>query len=334
MVPLVSFSVAIALSLVLTPLVRSLAVRHSIVDVPDGRRFHSSPVPLMGGVAVTTSVLAAWAAAHACSRLSFEIAELFLVAGFVLSFGLGLYDDRKGMSARGKMLGQVVCAVVLLTGFYAGGWIEGRLFLLLSAIWVVGIMNAVNFLDNMDGIAAGVGWVASLAFVPLLLSEHQPVAALLAAALCGACLGFLRFNFSPASIFLGDSGSLPIGFLLAALSLAAMKQATAGSLIGPLIVLGYPLFDIAFVTVVRVRENRKIYHGGRDHSSHRLASILTSPRRTAFTIYALCLLLAVIAILVEYFDRLAFSVFALAALSALFVVLGIRLSKIKGAVAL
>jgi UDP-GlcNAc:undecaprenyl-phosphate GlcNAc-1-phosphate transferase len=155
------------------------------------------------------------------------------------------------------------------------------------------------------------------------------VGVILAGAACGASLGFLRFNFSPATIFLGDAGSLPMGYLLAALSIMTAGTASVPRMIVPIIVLGYPLFDISFVTIVRIKEKRRFYQGGRDHSSHRLAALTLSPRKTALVIYMLCLALSGIALLVDRLGDPLLSFSVLAALCILFVFVGLRLEKVK-----
>lgn len=325
---LIALPLALAFSLLLTPLARILAVKYSFLDVPDGKRYHHSPVPLLGGLAFTISVLATWLLTHLVAGLPFESAEVFLVLGLLLSFALGIYDDKNGMKARWKLLAQLVCGLVLVTGCYVGGWTDAKFVFPVLVVWVVAIMNATNFLDNMDGIASGVTGFASLAFVFLLALHQQWVGVILAGATCGASLGFLKFNFSPARIFLGDAGSLPMGYLLSALSIMTARSANVQTMIVPLIVLGYPVFDIAFVTIIRIKEKRRFYQGGRDHSSHRLAALPLSPRKTALVIYTLCLALGGIALLVDILQGAAFSLSVFVMLLVSFVFFGLRLEKV------
>jgi len=326
---LVAFPVALVSSLILTPVVKALALRFSFMDVPDGKRFHSSTVPLLGGAAVVTSVLLAWVVAHLASGLETTFPELLVVLGFLASFGLGLYDDRKGMSAKLKLGAQTLCALLLVSGCYLAGWMRGDFLFPLLVVWVVAIMNATNFLDNMDGVAGGVTAAASLAFVVLLFMEQHWVGAILAASLLGASVGLLKYNFSPASIFLGDAGSLPMGYLMAALSIVAAGGATFQSLAAPAVVLGYPVFDITFVTLVRIKEKRRIYQGGKDHSSHRLAAWCLSTRKTAAVIYLICLALGASGFLMRHVDDPVFSLAVVAVLAALFLALGLRLDRMK-----
>ena len=322
---LVAFPIALVSSLILTPVVRRIALRVSFVDVPDGKRFHSSTVPLLGGVALVVSVVLTWAVTHLASGLEVTSPELLVMLGFLTSFGLGLYDDRKGMSAKLKLGAQALCAILLVSGCYAAGWMQGGLFFPLAVVWVVAIMNATNFLDNMDGVAGGVAAAASLAFVFLLFADRHWTGVILAASLLGASLGFLRYNFSPASIFLGDAGSLPVGYLLAALSMVAAGSADFQSVAAPVVVLGYPVFDISFVTLVRMKERRKIYQGGKDHTSHRLAARLASTRKTALVIYLVCLAFGASGIVMRRVGEPAFSAAAVVVLAALLTALGLGL---------
>ncbi|UCF79642.1 MAG: undecaprenyl/decaprenyl-phosphate alpha-N-acetylglucosaminyl 1-phosphate transferase [Candidatus Eiseniibacteriota bacterium] len=326
---LLAFAVALLSSLVFTPLVRALATKFSLLDIPDGQRFHSSPVPLLGGVAVVSAILVGVLLSFPLLGVQLGAGHLILGSGIVLSFALGLYDDRKGMGALRKISGQALCAAALVVGCYAGGWIEGWFLSPLLFVWVVGMMNAINFLDNMDGVAGGVIALTSLTFLFLLVGTQHWTGIVLAGALCGATIGFLRFNFPPASIFLGDAGSLPLGYLLSAVSIMVAGQAMPHSLLTPLVVLAYPVFDTTFVTIVRVKERRKFYQGGKDHSSHRLAALSGSTRKTALVIYLVCVVLGLLAFLVEHVESLLFSASVVAALLVLFSFLGLRLVKVK-----
>jgi len=328
MLYLIALPLGLILSLFLTPMARALAIKYSFLDVPDGRRYHGAAVPLLGGLAFTVSVVVTWLLTHLVAGIPLETAEVLIGSGFLLSFFLGIYDDKNGMKARWKLLGQFICGLVLVAGCYVAGWMEPRALFPLLVVWVVAIMNAMNFLDNMDGIASGVTGLASLTFLFLLALHGQWVGVIIAGATCGASLGFLKFNFSPARIFLGDAGSLPMGYLLSALSITAAESASIDAMVPPLIVLGYPVFDITFVTVVRIKERRRFYQGGKDHSSHRLAALSLSTRKTALVIYALCLTLGAIALMVDGLQDSALSFSMLGMLFVCFVFLGLRLEKV------
>jgi UDP-GlcNAc:undecaprenyl-phosphate GlcNAc-1-phosphate transferase len=153
-------------------------------------------------------------------------------------------------------------------------------------LWIVSIMNATNFLDNMDGIVGGLGCILAAGLGILLMSWGETSAAFFAFSLSAACLAFLRFNFFPATVFLGDAGSLFIGYSLGALSLiAAAAGPGVHASAAALLILGYPAFDLSFVVVTRIREGRKIYQGGKDHTTHRLSRLVRGPRRTLFWLY-------------------------------------------------
>jgi UDP-GlcNAc:undecaprenyl-phosphate GlcNAc-1-phosphate transferase len=210
---------------------------------------------------------------------------------------MGLLDDRFDLGWFSKLLVQLVAAVLLLAGGNAGPF---PLFtpagLLLSLLWIVGLANAMNFLDNMDGVAAGIVAVASLAFAAVALTSGQADVALLATALAGATIGFLRFNFHPARIFLGDAGSLFLGYALASTGLAITHPFNSPfELLLPVLVMGYPIFDITFVSVTRALRGQHLTQGGKDHTSHRLARILNGARPTAWVIYGICAVLGIVA---------------------------------------
>jgi UDP-GlcNAc:undecaprenyl-phosphate GlcNAc-1-phosphate transferase len=170
----------------------------------------------------------------------------------------------------------------------------------LALVWLVGLTNALNFLDNMDGLCAGISAVVALSFAALALLAGQPGTAIVAMAVAGATIGFLRFNFPPASIFLGDGGSLFLGYSLASLGIMTARQgAFTESLLVPVIAIAYPIFDITFVSVTRYNRGQSLAQGGRDHTSHRLSRIVGGPRPTAGVIYLICGACGLVALLVD-----------------------------------
>jgi UDP-GlcNAc:undecaprenyl-phosphate GlcNAc-1-phosphate transferase len=212
--------------------------------------------------------------------------------GLLCALVLGLVDDRRGMRPATKLLGQAACALPIL---FAGGGVNipgvPLLGTALSLVWVVTVMNAANFADNMDGVLTGVTLIAALGLGILATMDAAPTGGALAFSLVGAASGFLLFNFPPASIFLGDAGSLVIGYCLAAAALLIGRTALqGGGWIPPVLALAYLLFDITFVTVIRLREKRPVYLGGIDHSSHRLRTLLGSSRRAVLAVYVLATL--------------------------------------------
>ncbi len=300
-VDLVAPAIAFLVSACITPAVRKLAHATGYLDQPSSRKVHVKPKPLLGGVAVCGGIVAGLVAGifrfrmapplvdHAIDETSVSRLVLALALGLLMALLLGLVDDRRGMHPGVKMLGQGVVALPLL---FSGGALEvpgiPGAGIALSLFWILTVMNAANFLDNMDGVLSGVGAIVALGLAVLAVWAGDPVVRLVSLALLGACCGFLLHNFPPASIFLGDAGSLVVGFTLASSSLLLARASQHWTeWVAPALVVGYLLFDITFVTIVRMSEGRKVYLGGTDHSSHRLRHILGSPRRAALGVYGL-----------------------------------------------
>lgn len=290
MTPLAAaFLVAVLATLVLTPPVRRLAWAVGYLDHPQARKLHTHATALLGGVAVFAATFLGRGAALATGGSAVGGEEVGWLAGGLVALVLGLVDDRFGMRPLVKLAGQSLAAVVFLLS--AGG---PRLGLgpagdaLLAVLFMVALMNAINFLDNMDGVAGGLVAIALLALAGLALERGASGLAALQLALAGACVGFLRYNLRRASIFLGDAGSLLLGYSLAASAVLAVRaEPGAWAGLGVVLILAYPLFDLVFVVVTRVRAGRPFYQGGRDHSNHRLASVLKCQSKTVQILYAL-----------------------------------------------
>jgi UDP-GlcNAc:undecaprenyl-phosphate GlcNAc-1-phosphate transferase len=200
---------------------------------------------------------------------------------------------------------------------------------ILSTIWLVGLMNAINFLDNMDGIVGGVSAVCALAFAILLAVWGHPHESLFALGLAGATLGFLRYNFAPARIFLGDTGSLFLGYALGALGLVAASSGPGISgALASLLVLGYPVFDTTFVVWTRMREGRRVYIGGRDHTTHRMTRVVRGPRRTAVSVYGATAVLALSGVLLGIRPGARFAIPILLVWALVLGWVGVRLSRV------
>lgn len=279
-----------------TPLTRILARRVGMIDQPGLRKAHRSPIPLMGGLAIFTAFI--------LSFLFFGFEEwlnkgLGIVGGATLLFATGLWDDRFGLRARVKFAAQFLAAVALI----ASG-VQVRLFGLwwldwpITALWVVGITNAVNFMDNMDGLAAGISAVGAVSFFVLAALEGQGLVASLAAMLFGSAAGFLFYNFAPAISFMGDAGSLTLGFLLAVLGIEIQFRALplSSTWMAPIVVLGVLIFDTTLVSVSRTRRGRSVFQGGSDHTSHRLVQAGFSSPRAVLTLYLVAGVLGLLAL--------------------------------------
>jgi UDP-GlcNAc:undecaprenyl-phosphate GlcNAc-1-phosphate transferase len=288
--------------LILTPLAIKLARRFDFLDYPKEHKSHQRPTPLLGGTVVFTGLSLGLGLALSLGwiELSQTLIGFYLASGLILI--LGLVDDKLGLSPFRKLVGQVAAALVFLS-FYdpsvTGFGFPLGFFLLL--FWLVGLVNALNFLDNMDGLCSGLSLIASLAFAVLAFIEQQTLLLVLSLSLAGSYLAFLKYNLSPAKIFLGDAGSLLSGFALAALGLAFVSEArTQYAVIVPILILSYPIFDISFVTLTRLKQGKKFYQGGLDHSSHRLVYLGVTSQRAVGGILLISLFLAATGVLTFY----------------------------------
>ena len=306
-----------ALSLVLTPLVRKLAISFGKVAVPKDNRWHKKTTALLGGVSIFGSMLIVWVLAAGFTDWATYGRPYFpmmLCASAI--FALGLTDDIFNMDPQHKLAGQIVITSILMFFGFRLGWVDSKTVnLFLSILWVIGITNAYNLLDNMDGLAAGIAFIGG-AFLflwhslnPETIVVGGPIL-LISAAYLGAILGFLVYNFNPASIFMGDAGSLFIGFVLACLTMKGTSQQMAGgsfvhvlSVIAiPILILFIPILDTGFVSFMRKLFRRPISQGGRDHSSHRMVAIGLSERKAVLVLYAFAVASGLIALAIRYFS--------------------------------
>jgi len=289
-----AFGLALLISLVLAPAGIRLAWATGYLDHPEARKLHTSATALLGGAAVFASGLAAWGVLHLVRHGGLAREALFLPAGALIVFLLGLWDDRFGMDPLVKLAGQAAAAAALLASVRLPGLgLPAPLGAALILIALMALMNAVNFLDNMNGMVGGIAAVTLAAFGWASAARGAPGLATAQFAFAGACAGFLPYNFPRARIFLGDAGSLLLGYSLGASAVLACAAAPSGwGRLGPLLMLAYPAFDLIFVVVNRLREGRKVYVGGKDHSNHRLASVIRCPTRTVLLMWcssaALC----------------------------------------------
>src|SRR5438105_1079238 len=295
---LLIFIAALLFVLLATPVMRRLAHRYSVVDAPSARKIHSDPVPLLGGAAIYLAVIAGLVLYGDVPYIE-QTASILL--GATLMSMLGVWDDKWGLRPIVKLLGQVVAASII---WYFGVSIQvlhnDLLNYLSTVLWVVTITNALNLLDNMDGLAGGIGAVVSIFFFLIATLTQQYLVAPLAAVVAGACIGFLYYNFNPASIFMGDTGSLFLGFVLAAVGIKLRFPANTDIVtwMVPVLVLGVPLFDTALVTLSRIRRGVPISRGGRDHFSHRLVAMGLTRREAVLVLYLIQGALGVAALVV------------------------------------
>jgi len=301
MVSVGALLLAFAVCVAVTPIVIRLATRYGLVSKPKADRWNLRATPLMGGVAIYLGVTAA---VLSFSDLGQEMVGV--LCGGTLIFFLGVVDDLVQIKPSSKFLGEILAACVVL---YAGLKFDlipnPFLNIFLTLLWVVGITNAFNLLDNMDGLSAGIAAISALTTFVFSLIQGLPEISILSLAVLGATLGFLLFNFKPARIFMGDCGSLYLGFTLACTTiLGSWEQASNlfGILAIPALALGVPIFDTLLVTVSRVISGRSVALGGRDHTSHRLVALGMSERKAVVSLYLLCGGLGAIAIFSVLFN--------------------------------
>jgi UDP-GlcNAc:undecaprenyl-phosphate/decaprenyl-phosphate GlcNAc-1-phosphate transferase len=316
-IALLAAGMSFVLSLVLTPLVRKLALKTGQVAVPKSDRWHRKETALLGGIGIFCSVLGVWIIL--CRVLGWEaygkpyLPLMLCAAGMFL---LGLVDDIRNMDPQHKLAGQIVIAcVIVFLGLRLSWTGSNAVNLFLSILWIVGITNAFNLLDNMDGLAAGIAMIGGGFFcVYHVLSGGPSVATgpllLIGAVYVGALGGFLVYNFNPASIFMGDAGSLFIGFMMGCMTvLGVPSQARHESFIHILSVIAIPVFivfipilDTSFVSLMRKLFRRPISRGGRDHSSHRLVAIGFSEKTAVLVLYGFSIVSGILALGMKYLN--------------------------------
>jgi UDP-GlcNAc:undecaprenyl-phosphate/decaprenyl-phosphate GlcNAc-1-phosphate transferase len=293
------FAIALVIVLLLTPGVGRFARFLGVVDQPgETRRLHVTPVPRLGGIALLLGIFV-----PALAFLPLDGPYRGILLGAAVATTVGAIDDFRGLPWWGKLGGQIAAGAVAIgfgvnvdrftfPGFGSQelpDWFSGPATL----VWIVAIMNMVNFLDGLDGLAAGICAIAGSTFAVIGLSLGAPDAALLAAIVAGACFGFLHHNFYPARIFMGDSGALLLGFLLATLAVEGLvKTAALATLVLPLLVLAIPIIDTSFVVAKRMKYRQPLYEADRTHLHHRFLNIGFSQARAVAYMYLWCALLA------------------------------------------
>jgi UDP-GlcNAc:undecaprenyl-phosphate/decaprenyl-phosphate GlcNAc-1-phosphate transferase len=309
------FVIATIASLVVTPLMRRLCERFQLLDVPiDSRRLHTKAVPRLGGVAIYFSCLIAVSMLPFVDNLLTQTLNVFrsdILIAFIpatLVLVLGIVDDLRGTNAIVKF---TVLGLIASLFYFLGGHIDAlsipivgsvqlpvALSFTLTVLWLVGIANAFNLIDGMDGLATGAALFSSLVILIVSLSQGQPLMIVVALVLCGSLAGFLRYNFNPASIFLGDSGALFVGFTLASLSvLSAQKATTTVAIVIPILAFGFPMVDTAITMGRRLISRRPIFQGDNEHIHHMLLARGWSQRRVVLALYAVCTVFGLVAMM-------------------------------------
>jgi UDP-GlcNAc:undecaprenyl-phosphate GlcNAc-1-phosphate transferase len=309
----VALAAAAVVSFLLTPLVRRIAIRNGAIDQPDERRVNKRPVPRGGGVAVAIAFISITLAMLALNALvefvvippNVQLTELVgLLLGGALATAFGVIDDALDLRARWQFAGQLGLALFAIAMGYVVDFIAnpvgtgiirlaGPVAIGFSVLWIAGMINSINFIDGLDGLSSGIGLIAAvtLGVISLTPQVGQPFIAVLCFALAGSLLGFLRWNFHPATIFVGTSGVMFLGYTLALLSILGIAKVAVAML-----VLGVPIIDAFWIIVRRLAQRRSPFSPDRGHLHHRLLDVGLSHRQTVLLIYAICIALALIAV--------------------------------------
>ena len=307
LIPILSAIAAALVVLAATPLAMRLARATGAVDVPSGRRIHSEPTPRLGGLAILLGFLV-----PVVLFLPEDLSARALITGAVLITALGAADDIWGLTPGVKLAGQVACAAIPvaagltidhitlpLLGAGDLGWAQYPI----TVLWFVALVNMINFTDGMDGLAAGISGLGATTFAILAASLGRADPAIMAAALAGACAAFLVFNFHPARVFMGDAGSMLLGFVIAGVAVSGvMKSAAAIAVVAPLVILAIPILDTSFVILKRLKHGLPVYNADRSHFHHRFFTIGWSQRKTVLALYGWCALMGAVAIALRFVD--------------------------------
>lgn len=311
---ILSFAIAFIVAFSTTPLVRQIAFKVGAVDIPkDERRMHKKPIARLGGLAIFAGFIVA--VVFTIISRSIDTGIILqdyrlagLIVGAIIIVTVGIIDDIRPIKAWIKLIFQIIAALIVafsgiriteITNPFSpiGMTFLGMLSIPVTVIWIVGITNAINFIDGLDGLAAGVSSIASLSLLFISIFDQQVGAVFLIAALAGASLGFLPFNFNPAKIFMGDTGSTFLGFALASISVMGLAKSYAALAIAvPLLVLGLPIFDTAFAILRRVFNGKSIMEADRGHLHHRLMDMGFSQRQTVVALYIVSAFLGICAV--------------------------------------
>lgn len=304
---IIPFISATLMSLIATPIVRKLAFKIGAVDVPkDDRRVHKKAMPLMGGLAIFAAVIISVLIFLPLDKTTFSI----LIGGTLIVIS-GIIDDLKDMSPKVKLFFQILAGVVLILGgikvdFITNPFTSNSSLLYLrwlsipiTLFWVVGITNTLNLIDGLDGLAAGVAMISSLSLMLVASKFGYGEITILSAIVAGSCLGFLPFNFNPAKIFMGDTGALFLGFMLAAISIeGVMKSVATIAVIVPILILGVPIFDTTFAIFRRLLNGQSIMAADKGHLHHRLLNKGFSQKKTVLILYGISSIFGLFAVLI------------------------------------
>ncbi|MCY9660970.1 MraY family glycosyltransferase [Paenibacillus chondroitinus] len=311
---LIIFFLAVLICVILTPIARVIAKKLNILDSPNtDLKKHREPIPYLGGVAIFAAIVISMAIFEGDSILMLNDQQRGLLLGTLIILLIGLIDDMKGMTPKIKLVLQLFAAyIVWFHGISFSLFDHWYLNMALTLIWVAGLSNAFNLIDIMDGLAAGIAAICSLFLALLLLLSGDPFHSTLMIVVSGSCLGFLIFNFKPAKIYLGDTGSLLLGFLLACtVANWAKDQQLNHHFIVPILILGIPIFELFFVSILRIKAGKSPLLGSPDHFALRLIRMGFSVKRTVVLTYVCSIAFGAIGFLILFFHNFTYSFVAL-----------------------
>ncbi|AOH48656.1 MAG: glycosyltransferase family 4 protein [Centipeda sp. (in: firmicutes)] len=327
-----AFMIALGTALVLTPAVIAFARRTGALDQPDARKVHARPIPRIGGIGIYAAFMVSILVQLIFVELTpeFMMSLIGLMVGGTIIVAIGIIDDYCDLPAKVKLLGQILAAAVLVIGFDVridfitdplGDFIYLELFAIPATIfWIVGLTNTVNLIDGLDGLAAGVSSIAAVTIFLVAMEEGIPFVAMVTAALAGAAVGFLYYNFNPARIFMGDTGSMFLGFMLAGISVVgAVKSAATIALIVPILALGLPILDTTFAIVRRARNHRPIFKPDKGHLHHRLLAHGFTQKQAVLLMYIVSALFGLCALALTTVSTQAAVLIVLIVAAAVFV---------------
>jgi UDP-GlcNAc:undecaprenyl-phosphate GlcNAc-1-phosphate transferase len=329
------FLIALTLALVTTPIAKKLGEKLGAIDLPDERKFHESPIPRNGGLAIVfsyfmTLCIVSFFNTSVSNTINLDPPMIYLFVGSGICFSVGLFDDFKRLGPFIKFLIQIFAATVAFIGgvkidfFHLGNFYiqAGILSYFVTVFWFVFFINAINLIDGLDGLAAGITFFASIVLVVLSVIQNNFVTAVLFTALSGSILGFLRYNFNPASIFMGDGGSYFLGFTIAGLSITgAVKSQLGAALLIPLVALGVPIFDTLISPLRRFMLGKSLFKPDKGHVHHRLIEKGLSAKRSVLIIYGITIFLCLLSIFLVNFrnEQAGLILIILGAISIVFI---------------
>jgi UDP-GlcNAc:undecaprenyl-phosphate GlcNAc-1-phosphate transferase len=307
MIPIYNFFISFILTLILVPLFRKIGIKYKILDYPDKRKIHNVAVPRSGGIAMVSVFIIIIIFNILLKTVLLEI-FLKIIWAFIILVFLGIYDDLKNINPRIKLLFQIIVAsIIYFNGIKIfrisnplGGeiYLAGTISFIFTVIWVVGLINAINFIDGMDGLAAGTILISNIFLSIISLTSKNYLVLNLSIILIGICVGFLFYNFPPAKIFMGDTGSMFLGFIMATISIIGNRKGEVGiTLLIPIILLLLPIFDTLSAIFRRIKSKKSIFKPDRKHIHHKLLEVGITYKNVLYLLYLINIYLGLIALL-------------------------------------